>query len=399
MHVFTVQPRVAKLSLAAVLLASVSGPALALDGDAFVAKVNESYATYNGKMEFDSVVTEDDSVTVVGAKFSTPGAPPFEVGDILFEGVTETGDGGYEAETVTIPDIDYTADDVRVTIEGMALYGLVVPAKPEIGTLDSLLFYDSFEAGPMAVSMKGKEVFAIEALEGEATRKDGDAGLDMLMSGTGIAVDASQIEDAKSREMFQKLGYTKLTGDLKLDMGWELASGRLNMREYSVSFADVGKILMTLDISGYTPAFLKAMQEAQVAAAANPDPQAAQNAAGIAMLGMLQQLTFTSATIRYEDASLTGRALKFAGEQQGVSGEQMAQAVKGMLPLMLGQINVPALQQQISAAANLYLDNPKTLTITAKPAAPVAVPMIMGAGMSGPQQVVDLLNVQVTAND
>lgn len=399
MFVFTVQPRVAKLSLAAVLLASVSSPALALDGDAFVAKVNEAYATYSTKMEFSSVVTEDDTVTVVGAKFATPGAPAFEVGDIEFAGVSETGDGGYEVETVTIPDIDHNQDDVHVTIEGMALYGLVVPAKAEPGTLDSLLFYDSFEAGPMTVAVKGKEVFAIEALEGEATRKDGDGGLDMLMTGTGIAVDASQIEDAKARDMFQKLGYSKLTGDLKLDMGWDLGPGRLDLREYSVSFADVGKIIMSLDVSGYTPAFLKAMQEAQVAAAANPDPQAAQNAAGIAMLGMLQQLTFTSATIRYEDASLTGRALKFAGEQQGVSGDQMAQALKGMLPLMLGQINVPALQQQISAAANLYLDNPKTLTITAKPAAPVAVPMIMGAGMSGPQQVVELLNVQVTAND
>lgn len=231
MFVFTVQPRVAKLSLAAVLLASVSGPALALDGDAFVAKVNEAYATYSTKMEFSSVVTEDDTVTVVGAKFATPGAPAFEVGDIEFAGVSETGDGGYEVETVTIPDIDHNQDDVHVTIEGMALYGLVVPAKAEPGTLDSLLFYDSFEAGPMTVAVKGKEVFAIEALEGEATRKDGDGGLDMLMTGTGIAVDASQIEDAKARDMFQKLGYSKLTGDLKLDMGWDLGPGRLDLRE------------------------------------------------------------------------------------------------------------------------------------------------------------------------
>ena len=399
MHPFTTLRRLATAPLAAALLASVSGPALALDGDAFVAKVNEAYASYSTKMEFASVVTEDDTVTVVGAKFLTPGAPAYEVGDIEFDGVTETGDGGYEVETVTVPDIDYSKDDVRVTIEGMALYGLVVPAKPEFGTIDSLLFYDSFEAGPMAVSMKGKEVFAIDSLEGEATRKDGDSGLDMLMTGSGIAIDVSQIEDAKSRDMFQKLGYTKLTGDLKLDMGWDLGPGRLDLREYSIAFADVGKILMTLDISGYTPAFLKAMQETQVAAAANPDPQAAQSAAGIAMLGMLQQLTFTSATIRYEDASLTGRALKLAGEQQGVSPTQMADGLKAMLPLMLGQFNVPALQQQISAAANGFLDDPKSITVTAKPAAPVAVPMIMGAGMSGPQQVVDLLNVQVTAND
>lgn len=116
------------------------------------------------------------------------------------------------------------------------------------------------------------------------------------------------------------------------------------------------------------------------------------------MMGMMQQLTFNSASVRFDDASLTRRALDFAGKQQGVSGEQMGQALKGMLPLMLGQLGIPALQQQISAAANVYLDNPGNITITAKPAQPVAVPVIMGAGMGNPKSLVDLLNVQVTAN-
>ena len=96
---------------------------------------------------------------------------------------------------------------------------------------------------------------------------------------------------------------------------------------------------------------------------------------------------------------MTEKALAYAGKQQGVTGEQMRQSVKFMLPLMLGQLGIPALQQQISAAANVYLDNPETITITAKPANPVAVPVIMGAGMGDPKSLVDLLNVQVTANE
>lgn len=398
MHPTTALQRLASVSLAAALLASVSGPALALDGDAFVAKVNETYALYGGKVEFDSIVTEDDTITVVGAKFSSAGAPGIEVGDIEFGGVTETGDGGYEAETVTVPDVDYTADDMRITIEGMALYGLVVPAKAAAGSLDSLMFYDSFEAGPMAVSHKGVQVFGVESMEGEASRRDGDSGLDTTMTGSGISVDLTQIDDPKSRDMLQKLGYSKLSGSLKLDAGWDIGTGRMELREYSFAFDDVGKINMMFDISGYTPEFMVAMQEASAAAAANPDPAAAKQAMNMAMLGMAQQLTFNSAAVRFEDDSVTGRALKVAGEQQGVSGDQMADALKGMLPLMLGQLNMPALQQQISAAAALFLDNPKSLTITAKPPAPVAVPMIMGAS-ANPQQIVDLLNVQVTAND
>ena len=59
----------------------------------------------------------------------------------------------------------------------------------------------------------------------------------------------------------------------------------------------------------------------------------------------------------------------------------------------------PALQQQITAAANAYFDNPESLTITAQPAEPVPFAQIMGIGATDPRQLVDLLDVKVTAND
>lgn len=398
MHSISVTRRLAALPLAAVLLASVSAPALALDGDDFVTKLNAAYAGFNASIEYDSVVTEDDAVTIAGAKFVSPGQPPLDVGEILFEGIEETDDGGYLVESASIPGIDYQSDDVRFVMDGVTLAGLVVPAKVEPGTLESLLFYDSFSAGRMAVSVKGAEAFAIESIEGEATRRDGDTGMDFTLDGEGIVANLGLVEEAKARETIKKLGYETLKGKLHLDLGWDLVAGRLELREYSFDFADVGKLDMRLDISGYTLEFLKAMQETQAAAAANPDPQAAQTATNIAMLGLIQQLTFNGASIRFDDASLTGRALKVAGEQQGVTGDQMKDAMKGMLPLMLGQINIPALQQQIVAAANAFLDDPKSITVSAKPASPVAVPMIMGAAQN-PQQMVELLNVTVTANE
>jgi hypothetical protein len=398
MYPIPASQRLATLSVAALLLASASGPALALDGDAFIAKVNEAYASFNGKLEFDSIVTEDDTVTVGGARFVSPGQPPFSFGELQFEGVEETGDGGYTVETVLVPDIDYTQDDVRLTLVDMSMSGLVVPAKFEPGSIDSLLFYESFTAGPLTVSVKGKEMFSLESLDGEVTRRDGDTGMDIVMSGDGIAINLADVEDEKAREAFRKLGYDKLDGSIKFDMGWDLTGGRLELREYSFDFDDVGKFDIRLDISGYTIEFLKAMQEAQVAAAANPDPQAGANALNFAMLGLVQQLSFNSASIRFDDDSLTSRALEFAGSEQGVSGKQMADALKGMLPLMLGQLNIPALQQQISAAAGTFLDNPKSITITAKPANPVPVPMLMGAAQD-PRQMAEILNVQVTAND
>jgi hypothetical protein len=232
----------------------------------------------------------------------------------------------------------------------------------------------------------------------QVERQDDGSKVDMRMNGSDLKIDLSTIDDPKARDAIQQLGYETLTGDIKLDAAWDATAGTINMQEYSLSLDEVGRLSMSMEISGYTLEFIKAMQQAQASAAANPDPQAAQQALGFAMLGMLQQLSFNSASVRFEDASVTERALAFAGKQQGVSGDQMRMALKGMLPLMLGRIGIPELQKQIAAAASVYLDNPENITITAQPASPVAVPVLMGAGMGNPKSLVDLLNVQVSAN-
>lgn len=144
---------------------------------------------------------------------------------------------------------------------------------------------------------------------------------------------------------------------------------------------------------------MKALQEANKAAQANPNKEEANQAMGLAMLGLMQQLTFNSASIRFDDASITKKALDYAGSQQGVTGEQLAQSLKAMVPIMMAQLNIPELQNQVSAAVNAYLDAPKSLTISAEPEKPVPFPMIMGAAMGAPNTIPSVLGVKVTAND
>ena len=81
-----------------------------------------------------------------------------------------------------------------------------------------------------------------------------------------------------------------------------------------------------------------------------------------------------------------------------MTGEQFAQSLKGMVPIMIAQLNMPDLQNQISAAVTKFLDDPKNIEIKAAPAAPVAAPMIMGAAMGAPQTLPQVLGVTVNAN-
>jgi hypothetical protein len=134
-------------------------------------------------------------------------------------------------------------------------------------------------------------------------------------------------------------------------------------------------------------------------AEANPNKEEANQAVGLAMLGLMQQLTINSASIRFDDASITKKALDYAGSQQGVTGDQLAQSLKGLVPMMMAQLNMPELQNQVAAAVTTYLDRPKSLTISAVPEKPVPVPMIIGAAMGAPNTIPSVLGVKVTAND
>jgi hypothetical protein len=82
-----------------------------------------------------------------------------------------------------------------------------------------------------------------------------------------------------------------------------------------------------------------------------------------------------------------------------MSGKQMADSLKAMTPIMLAQLNIPELQNAVSAAVNTYLDDPKSFTVTAAPGKPVPLPMIMGAAMGAPTTLPQVLGVKVSAND
>jgi hypothetical protein len=321
-----------------------------------------------------------------------------DLGDIVFTGVEESGEGSYFVNLVEFDDVDVASDGKRISVADIQLNGLIVSTDPGAVPLPGLIPVESFSTGNIRVEENGAQIFAMSGIVSENDYSDDYSSQRLEMNGSGLSIDVSRVRDAKIRDAFAGMGYQNLTGSFRMKAGWEAEGGKLDISEYSLALDDVGRLALSLEISGYTTEVMQAMQQAQELAAANPDSQSAQQGLGFAMLGLMQQMNFVNASIRFEDQSLTGRALSYTGKQQGITGEQMGQAMKGMLPLMLGQLGIPALQQQISAAANIYLDNPGSITVSARPANPVSLPVIMGAGMGDPRTLVDLLNVEVTAN-
>lgn len=386
--------------LAGAALATLASPAFALDGADLLARLNATYATSGVTISAANIAVDGSTVTFEGTELKAAGAEaPIKLGTVTMEGVEEDGDSGYTVETVGFQDVNVTEAESSVTAKDIAINGVSIPGTVTPGTLDSLVMYESATTGPINVSAKGKEVFSMSGMEANITRMDGDAGLEFDATLSDLKADLTTVEDPKAKDTLAKLGMTSLEGKVAMSGSWELASGKLAVDEYSFDFKDVGRLNLALEFSGYTLDFLKGIQEAIKASESNPNKEEANAALGMSMMGLVQQLTFNSASITFEDASITKKLLDFAGSEQGVTGDQMAQSLKGLIPVMIAQLNMPDLQNQISAAANTFLDDPKSLTISAQPKEPVPFPMIMGAAMGAPQTIPQVLGVTVTAND
>ncbi|MCO5730714.1 hypothetical protein [Rhizobium sp. SSA_523] len=392
--------RTARLLLASASFALAASQAFALDGQDLLSKITAASNLQPGNLAVAGVDVSGSDVTLKGVTLGDDkGGERLKVGDIKLEDVQEESDGGYFISRVTLPDVNISEKETAITASSLYLTNVSVPADQTANNLDSILFYEQAHTGPINVTVNGKQVLGIRESEANLTREDDDSGVSFDAKVDGVSADLSLVEDPKTREAIESLGLTTLTGKLTMQGNWEMEPGTVNLEEYALAFDNVGRLNMSLSFSGYTLAFLKSVQETAKAAEANPNKEAAQQAAGLAMLGLMQQLTFNSASLSFEDSGITNRGLAFAGKTQGVSSEQMAMMVKGMAPLMLAQLNVPTLQNSLSTAINTFIDNPRNITITAEPANPVPLPMIIGTAQAAPNTLPDMLGVTVTAND
>lgn len=384
-------------SAAAIAFAS---PAFALDGADVLKKINAAYSVQGAEIGAKSIAVNGTTVTLSGVTFHATAAKEqsIPVGNVTLEGVEEDN-GGYNIEKMSFENINYADKDVSIDVSDIYMTGVVVPADATTGALDSMLFYDEAHSGPVSIKVDGKESFSLEETSSTMTRSEDDSTIGFDLNASGFKADLSGVTDPKAKEAIDKLKVQQLSGELTMSGSWEIAPGTISIDEYALDLTDLGRLNMSFGFSGYTLGFIKSMQDAVKAQAANPNKEQADQAFGLAMLGLMQQLSFINAEISFDDASITKRAIDYAAGEQGMTSEQLSQTIKGMVPLMMAQLNIPELQNAVSAAVNTYIDDPKNFTISAAPEKPVPFPMIMGAAMGAPNTLPQVLGVTVTANE
>lgn len=391
--------RTTRLMLSGAAIFSLAGSAFALDGTDLLKKINAAYAAQGGTIAAEAVDIDGTTVTLKNVTVKPTGGESLPIGEITLSGVEEDEDGGYYIEEAAFPDINKTGDGVTVTAQELTLGGISVPATAGGDTLDTMMLYETAHTGPVKVVKDGAEVFSLLETNMNLTQREDESGFDFDGAFKSMKADLTKTEDAQSKDAIEKLALQHVQGDITMKGAWELAPGTIDISEFAFDFTNIGKLNLGFKISGYTMAFMKSMQDAMKEAEAGANKDQSQQALGLAMLGLMQQLSFEAAQVRFEDASITKRALDYAGSQQNMSGKQMADSLKAMTPIMLAQLNIPELQNAVSAAVNTFLDDPKSLTVKAAPEKPVPFPTIVGAAMGAPNTLPQVLGVKVSAND
>ncbi|MFJ7353738.1 hypothetical protein ACIQWS_06170 [Phyllobacterium sp. NPDC097923] len=379
------------------LVVVFAGSAYAVDGNAVAARLKAVYGEQGGTLEYANVETNGSTVTLKDTKLSAAGAKEsFNAGDVTLSDVSDVSGGGFKIGSVTVPDIKFSpADepDSKISVEGIKLEGITLPAEGATEPLAKMLQYQKGGLKHFNVNSKGKDVFSADNLTVSVSPFTASAPVVFTSNVAIFKADLSGVEDPKTKDTIKALGYETLSGKIDMNGSWNIPDGRLNVDKFAFAADNAGTLGMKFDISGYTLDFIKGIQDAVKSGDGKPD-----DAKGMAMLGLMQQLSFTGASIRFDDASLTNKALDYAAKQQGAKRTDLVNQGKAILPMMAAQLGNAEFAQALGTAVSAYLDSPKNIEIKAAPAKPVPFAIIAAGGMADPKSLIKTLGVTVNAN-
>ncbi|MGX9144022.1 hypothetical protein [Mesorhizobium sp. 128a] len=338
-----------------------------------------------------SMVLQGVSVKPAAEKEALP------IGDIKLEGVTEAN-GGFDIATISTSAFEHSKDGVTLNLTPFVIHDANIPAEGATGPLGSMMIYKSAELENLTVKVADKTAFSVDGVAVQITPPADGKAMEFSATTEKFNADLTLVDDAKSKEAIEALGYQNISGNVEIGGTWQPSDGKMDLSKYDISVENAGTLGMTFGLGGYTVDFVKSMQEMQKKLAAQPEG-ADNSAQGMAMLGLLQQLSFNSASVRFDDDSLTGKVLDYVGKQQGMSGKDIANQAKAIVPFGMAQLNNPELTAEVTAAVSKYLDDPKSLEISAEPPAAVPFALIMAGAMSNPLDLPKTLGVHVTANE
>lgn len=398
MQVFVnIRPAARVLAAGTALSLVFGSAAMAADANAVAERIKALYAKQGGELSFANVQASGSDIVLQGTKIKLPtiGEKETAIGDVTLQNVQDAPDGGYSIEQVTVPDLALAGEtdkNDKAEMKGLAMQNVHIPSEKAKGPLDSIVMYDKLKIDEILFGTPGKD---------GATVKGFDLSLDTTNKAEKIGyvwtianIDATFEKGGKNP--LAPLDMNTFNGSLTSKGSWSPTSGDTSLDQLALEAKELGKINITGSLGGYDLAFLEAVQKTQENMS---KADADKDAAGLAILGLAEQLNLKNLSIRFDNDTLTQKVLDYYAKQQGADGKQLGEQMKMMVPLMATQLKNPEFAQQLKVAADKYFTDPKSLTISASPDQPVTFASIVATASLDPTKIIQLLKISVDANN
>ncbi len=372
--------------------------AFALDGADVLKKLNGAMVAQIGdSIEVGNIDVNGSTVTLRNVTYTPRGRDGITLGDVTMTGVAERS-GGYTIEKILIPDVTIEQKNLSVSVTGLRVDDLAIPANAALNDIDSVFTYRA-HIGPVSALKVGEKFFSISAADSVSTKRPDRKGVDSSFSIDGIVADLSLAQMPVSSQAIQHFELQNLRAAFSMKSSWELSTGKYDLTEYTVDLENIGKLNVKLSLSGVTPAFYNTADALYSSMTGTEDDQDTKNAKYLLGLAFVRQLTLNSAQIRFDDASYTNRAFDYMSKWDHLTRAQSANRFAKDILASTAELGIPDLQRMLSTAVIDYFDNPKSLTFSAAPTKPVPMSAVIETARNARELIPNMIGLNITAND
>lgn len=224
----------------------------------------------------------------------------------------------------------------------------------EYNGLDVALFRQNISLRDVTVTLAetGQE-FHIDRLAVDGFEQGGTIPGKLHVLIDGLDLDLTAPLMAPVRNDLERLGYHRLEVSLECRYGYDETAKKLDVQQFSVAVAQMGKIEITVGIQNLDISRLKGSLE-------NP----------LSLALLLPTASVSTAHLQYRDASLVKRILENGARRSGQSVPEYTRRIFADLSRTLGEAQDARIRDSL-AAVDRFLKRPGQLSIRLSPEKPV----------------------------
>lgn len=357
-------------------------PAHAADANAVAGMLAAAVAaTGDATLTYDSASESGATVTIAGAKVTTTSdGNVASVPNLVLSGVADRQPGGFTATGMAFNAGTATSTGTTATWKTASFEDVIVPSADEIKTHAHVRPFRKLALAGLNLSgadfTAPVDVASISADIGDMA--DG-APSNVLVRATGVRLPSALLTNSVVNAVVGMMHYDEFLADVTLDSEWDSTADTVTVHALTIDSAKVGKITIAGKASGFS---VRGMMDKAKSAEARANAR------------------LDALSIRIDNAGFVERLLDMqAGLLGGTRDDVRAQLVGGALPFALSFVSNQAFRDQVQQAMETFLADPRSLTITFAPTAPVPLGKALRTAARSPAALPDLLSPTVQANN